>query len=78
MFQFSSDLTVTPLAQRHKSAEPLAAVHTAGHLDGRRAGAQATLNSLVIPFAVVVLDVLGHCPGPGAHRSESADPDIFP
>ena len=64
MFQFSSDLTITrrSLIATKESAEPLAALHTAGHLEGRRAGDQAILKSLVIRFAVVALDRLGYCP----------------
>jgi hypothetical protein len=61
MFQFSADLTITrSLIEVEEAAEPPTTSHTSCHLAHRWAEDEETADTLVIPFGVVVLDVLRH------------------
>ena len=63
MFHFAADWTTTPLAHRiQQPAEPWTPSHATRHLDYRRARDEAIVEALMMPFAVIVLDVLRHGP----------------
>ena len=78
MFHFSARRSRGPLIEIEQPAEPRTASHATRHLDHRRARDQPIVESLVIPFAVVVLDDTPPRPaGNAAPRSESSDRGIL-
>ena len=61
MFQSSADPTISrPLIEVEQPAEPWTASHATRHLNHQRACDEAVVESLVIPFFVVMLDGLRH------------------
>jgi hypothetical protein len=63
MFRFPTGPTITPpLIEIEHPAKPRTASYATGHLDHEWARYEAIVESLVIPFCVIVLDVLRHGP----------------
>jgi hypothetical protein len=67
------DGSCRPLIEIEQPAQPRTSWYTTRHLDGGQARDEAIVQSLVIPFVVVVFDILRHGPAemPLSDRNQS-------